>query len=289
MSRIALLLTLAAIPATPPVTAPLLAAPESAAAHPPVALVCRVEGKATLRSAPGAPPEPLALRRRLPLGAILTIAPRSTVVVVFFDGQRYALEPEARAAIEPAGLRAEAGRVRRLASVPEVVDLAPLLRDGAARRRASAVRIRGTTRSEGAVSGLVPRDGAPVRRAAVTLSFTPLPEVEVYHLVVEDETGRAVFTKDVQAPRIQIPPGLPRPETLYYWWVEPKVPPHPEMRGEAVFNTLNEKEERARDALASAAGRSADLDLALLLAEVDRVLGLSGPATEKESPGAEPP
>jgi CHAT domain-containing protein len=283
MSRAVLLLALAAA------AIPLLGAPESAASHPaPVALVCRVEGEATLRPAPGAPSEPLALRRHLPPGAILTVAPRSTVTVVFFDGQRYALEAEARARVEAAGLRVEAGRARHLASVPEVVDLAPLLQGSSSRRRATAVRIRGTSRSEGAVSGLVPRDGAPVRRAALALSFTPLPEVEVYHLVVEDETGGAVFTKDVQAPRAQLPPGLLRPGTLYYWWVEPKVPPRPEMRGEAVFSTLDEKEERAREALASAAGRSADPDLALLLAEVDRALGLSEPAAKEESPGARP-
>jgi len=268
MSRPALLLVLAAA------AAPLLATAESAAGPPEVAIVCRVEGEATLRPASGAPPEPLALLRRLLPGARLTVAPRSAVTLVFFDGRRYALEAEARAQVEADGLRIETGRVRRLASVPEVVDLAPLLRDGAPRSRAAAVRIRGEA-SAAALQGLAPREGAAVLRGAAVLSFLPAPGIESYRVAVEDESGRVVFSTDAGTARVRVPADRLRPAAVYTWRVEPGAPPRPAMRAEAVFVTLSEETERRRAALAAAS--AGQPDLARLLAEVDRCLELSPP------------
>jgi hypothetical protein len=182
------------------------------------------------------------------------------------------------------GLAAAPGLVHRLAGVPVVVDLAPLLRDGAPLRRSPAGRIRGSRSSATAVSGLEPQPGTEVLRGSLTLSFNIVPKVEVYHLAVEDERGRTVFVADVPTPPVQLPRRLLRPATFYLWHVEPKVPPRPEMRGEAVFFTADARLERARAALASAAGHRADPDLGLLLAEVDRALGLSGREAKERNP-----
>jgi len=240
-----------------------------------VALVCRIEGSATLRSAPGAPPEPLASGRRLSPGAVLETGLRSAVTVVFFDGQHQALTAGARATVRAEGLRAEAGKVRRLEPIPVIVDLAPVLREGSPRLRTPAVPIRGGGGADAVIAGLRPRDAAPVRRGAATLSFTPAPNVKVYHVVVEDESGRAIFTKDLFVPPVRVPLRFLRPGTLYQWSVESKVPPRPDLRGEAMFVTLDGKLEKARQALAREAGRTAEPDLRLLLTEVDRGLGLA--------------
>jgi len=264
MSRTALLLALAAT------AAPLPAATDGAAPPPAVAIACRVEGAAARRPAP----EPLALCRRLLPGARLTVAPRSRVTVVFFDGRRYALEAEARALVEADGLRVEAGRARRLAPVPGVVDLAPILRDGAPRSRAAAVRIRGEA-GAAALRGLEPREGAAVLRGAAVLSFAPSPGIESYRVTVDAEDGSAVFASDVRLPPLRVPAGVLRPAAVYTWRVEPKVPPRPAMRAEAVFVTLTAEVERARAALAAAS--AGQPDLALLLAEVDRCLDLRPP------------
>jgi hypothetical protein len=208
---------------------------------------------------------------------VLETGTGSAVTVAFFDGQRQVLQAGARAAVRAKGLRAETGKVRRLAPVPVIVDLAPVLREGAVRIRTPAVPIRGGSSAEAGVSGLTPRDGAPVRRAAATLSFDPAPNVKVYHVVVEDEGGRIVFTGDLSVPPVRIPLGLLRPGILYRWSVESKVPPRPDLRGEAMFLTLDRELEEAREALAREASRTAEPDLALLLAEVDRGLGLAEP------------
>jgi len=239
-----------------------------------VAIVCSVEGSATWRAAADATPEPLGPRQRLAPGTVIETAAKSTVTIVFFDGQHLALQPAARAVVGFKGLTASHGQVRRLEPIPVVVDLARLLRDGGPRRRTPAVRIRGGGSTEGAVSDLEPRDGATVRRAALTLRFNMIPKIEVYHLAVEDESGRAVLTADIHASPVLLPRKLLRPGKLYSWWVEPKVPPRPEMRGDAIFLTLDEKLEQGREALARAASRSHEPDLSVLLDEVDRRLGL---------------
>ena len=241
-----------------------------------VALVCRIEGTATLRAAPDAPPEPLALFARLAPGAVLATSPGATVTVVFFDGQRESFGGGSRVVVRRTDLAVEVGQVRRLAPVPAIVDLAPLLRDGSPRWRPAATRLRGN--GENALAGLQPHDGARVRKNAVTLSFDVDPAVQVYHVVVEDESSRRViFEDDLFVPPARVPLRLLRPGTLYHWWVEPKVPPHPDLRGEAMFSTLETREERAREALASAARLSGEPDLAQLLGEVDRNLGLAEP------------
>jgi len=179
----------------------------------------------------------------------------------------------ARAIVRVKGLRLETGKVRRLDPVPMVVDLAPVLRDGARRVQTPGVRIRGGGTAAG-VAGLSPRDGAPVLRSAAVLSFDPAPDVKVYRVLVEDEDGRVVYTEDVPVPPVQVPLRLLRPRTLYRWSVESKVPPRPDLRGEAMFLTLDRKLEEAREALARDADRTAEPDLRRLLTEVDRGLGL---------------
>jgi len=218
-----------------------------------VALVCQIEGPATFRPTSGSPPETLAPFQRLVPGDVLETAPGAAVTVVFFDGQRLVLLSGARATVRAEGLHAAAERVRRLASVPSVVDLAPVLREGAARSRTAAVRIRGGGDGDPRVSGLTPRPGAKVRRAAAVLSFTPVPEVAAYRLTVTETDGRTVFTEDLRISKVRVPAERLRPGTLYSWWVEPRVPPHPEMRAGSAFTTWDGKVEQNREALPAGA------------------------------------
>jgi hypothetical protein len=241
-----------------------------------VALVSWIAGPTTLRAAADAPPETLALFARLAPGAVLETSPGATVTVVFFDGQRQTVAGSSRVVVRPTTLYAEVGHVKRLAPLPVIVDLAPLLRNGSPGWKTPATPLRGG--GGNAVARLHPRDGAPVRRGAAILSFDVDPAVQVYRVVVEDEEGHAIFRADpVLVPPVRVPLGLLRPGKLYHWSVEPQVPPHPELRGEAMFLTLSERQERARESLAEAARRSSDPDLAQLLAEVDRDLGLTEP------------
>jgi len=253
-------------------TAPLLGSGPPPAAT--VAIVGEIQGSATLRAAAVTSPEPLAPGRRLTPGAVLETAPGAAVTVTFFDGQRQVLLSGARATVRAKGLRPETGKVRQLDPVPMIVDLAPVLREGARRIRTPGVRIRGGGTASG-VSGLTPSAGAPVLRAAATLSFAPALTVKVYHVVVvEDESGRVVYTQDVSVPPVRVPLELLDPGTLYRWSVESQVPPRPDLRGEAIFLTLDRKLEDAREALAREADRTDEPDLRRLLMEVDRGLGL---------------
>lgn len=130
-----------------PVSLVLLALPAGAFDSPPrpatVALVCRIAGSATFRPASGAPPAPLALLQRLVPGDTLATARGAAVTVVFLDGQRQVLLGGARARVRTAGLDAAPGRIRRLATVRVIVDLAPLLQDDPARSVTPAGLIRG--------------------------------------------------------------------------------------------------------------------------------------------------
>jgi hypothetical protein len=237
-----------------------------------VAFVSQLEGRATLRAAISAPPERLVLLRFLYRGMQLEAGPGSVVTVTFFNGQRQRFAAGAKVAVHPTRLYAESGQVRELPPVAMTVDVKPLLRHSP-RMSTLAPRIRGNGQTADA-SGREPNDDAAVRRAAAILDFTPLPGVEIYHLVVEDENERAVVQVDTRRPQYRISPRYLRSGISYYWWVEPKVPHRPELRRDGVFRTLDKKEEEAREALAAAVLRATDPDLILLLAAVDHQLGL---------------
>ncbi len=255
---------------------PVSAAPPAERADDAVALVCRIIGEAAVRriAADGAVDapvtevrwQPLQLYDRLAPGSRIRTGAESTVTVVFFDGQRFVAEASSRALIVTGGARAEAGSVRRLESVPAMVEIPRLARPG---RHAAADRIRHEAVNGGQPFELYPRDSTLLADDAI-LRFTSVEGVGVYRIGVIDTGGREVFAAETEAKEIRIPEDKLAPGAVYYWRVSS---PDRGLHGGAFFVTLSAETARARRRLAeqSAGG---DPGLHLLSAEVDRGLGL---------------
>jgi hypothetical protein len=248
------------------------------AKEPPVAIVCLVSGEsfATVQHQRTR----LALFTRLRPGTLVETMAASKVVLTFFTGRRYELGPEASVMVGRTGLERTRGHVRPLVSVPAAVDIAPIAREERPGTRLAATRIRTGQAAALSISNPYPSGGAVSLHDATVVSFDPVPGYVSYRLEVEDDIGNRVFSVDTEAAAVPIPPGVLRSGASYYWRVQTRDPRKPALHAEAVFRTLSEAHATRRAALEAHARRSDDASLRLLLAEVNRVLGLRREACE---------
>ncbi|MCP4658248.1 MAG: hypothetical protein GY856_22780, partial [bacterium] len=247
-----------------------LAAPEAGEA---VAIVCWITGEATVERPTAAGVEPLAVLDRLAPGSVVRTAPASEVTVVFFDGRRFAIGAASRVAIRADDAQSEAGSVRILDPVPAVAELARLARSENPGKRPGAGRIRHTGTSDTTFE-LYPRDGAALLSAAAILRFTPIAGVEEYRVEVIDEADEEVFAVETAATEVPVPAGVLQPGIMYGWRVRSLDRGRLILHGEALFVTLSDQNARARRRLAERAADADDPGLRLLLAAIDRSLGL---------------
>ena len=188
-------------------------------------------------------------------------------MLVFFDGQRFRVEASSQAIVDPAGTRVEIGSVRRLEPVPAMVEIPPLARPS---RHAAADRIRHEAVSGAQTFELYPRDSALLIEDAY-LRFTSTEGPGVYRVEVIDSAGREVYAVETTAEVVKIPEDKLTPGAVYFWRISSR---DRGSHGGAFFRTLSAQAARTRRQLAEQSAGVDDPGLHLLLAEVDRGLGL---------------
>jgi hypothetical protein len=171
-------------------------------------------------------------------------------------------------------LKAERGVVHQLETVATVPAVARIPAAEYPGRRSGAIRIRSGSLWGAEVEGLYPRDGAGAFAEATVLTFRTLSNAASYRVDIEDEVGETVFAVETRSPEVVIPKGVLVPGTEYYWRVRTVGQRESGGRGEAVFVTLSADDVRARNRIRTAAESEGSANAVLLLAEVDRSLGL---------------
>ncbi len=253
---------------------PVSAAPASTA-NPPdaVAIVCFVAGPATAWSARPATKREVRLFDWLASGTRLEVGPGARLDLAFRNGRRYHLEAGASVTLGAEDLAASAGAVTALPSLPPL-PLTAIRPDDTAGRRVGAIRLRGER-----MGGLYPRD-ATTAADRTSLRFDSVPTAALYLVAVDDESGRTVFQAESESSPTTVPPGVLLPGARYGWSVQTTDGAGWSLRGEARFETLSEEAARAWRALREAVERANDLPSLVLLAEVERGLGLRAEASE---------
>ncbi len=257
------------------------AAARAGAETPSRALVIRLTGEAMVERPGASRAEPLGLLDRLAAGSVVETAAASEMTLVFFNGRRFGVGPESRIVIEDASVRTEAGTVRRLTPVPALAEIPRLDRSAHPGRLPGAGRIRLPELAALPELGLYPCDGAAVVSGEATLHFTPIAGIGEYRIEVMDEEGRRVFSVEASGAEVPLDPGVLEPGAFYSWRVSTRGAEGWQPRSTALFATLAEEDARARRRLAEQAAAAADPALELLLAEVDRDLGLRREACDR--------
>lgn len=253
--------------------------------EPPVAIVCALAGTAEIVT--DNTPAPLPLFARLATGATLRLGADAEVVVGMRDGRRFALTGPSEIVIAKEGPSPRGGSA---SASRELTAVAPLDRvlasvapgsggDGFGSEHA-AVRIR----SGGDDAELLdpqPNEETVLTNSA-TLRFLHIEGLDRYAVEVEDLFGRQVFTAELSGGTgdsdrlaVSLPAGVLAPGARYLWRVRTVSADVPAFRAEAAFRTLDAASTQLRDEHAAAISGD-DQTAVLLLAELDRTLGLRG-------------
>jgi hypothetical protein len=238
----------------------------------PVAIVCLLSGKA-FTNVEGKPGE-LVQFQRLRTGTIVRVGAGSKVVLAFFTGARYELGEMASVALGRSSLERSEGPVTQLSRVPTIVDIAPIVKEERAGTRMAGTRIRAGGSAADGITKMYPSTGVTTVADATVLRFDPVTGYEKYRVELEDETGMSLFGVETASTQLQLPPDLLRGGRSYYWTVRALDGGEPAPRGEALFWTLDEDHARRRAVFSAHAESAGEVPLLLLLAEVDRSLGL---------------
>lgn len=238
-----------------------------------LAVIAEVHGNAVLRPAGGEARE-LELFDRLGAGDRFETGPSDSVVVAFLSGERLRVGAGSRATVRDGSELDVAGTVEPLPPVSTAPALVALARGQAPGPRSGAIRVRSAGLWGEAVEDLYPRDGLAVPANSAVLTFSPLVSSESYRVEVEDELGETVFAAETRFPEVVVPAGVLLPGTDYYWRVRSAGRRSLAGHGEALFVTLWAEDAAAREALRREAEVEGSAHALLLLAEVDRSLGL---------------
>lgn len=238
-----------------------------------IALVTRVHGEAW-QELPGEEADRLALLDVLPPDSTVRTGERSEVVLVFFNGTRFAVGASSRILVEETGATAVSGSLLQLEAVPVLARMPGIVRAEKAGTVAGARRIRHS--EDEPPPAIYPSEGTAVLSDSAVLSFSPNAEAREHRIEIEDPSGQEVFSTITRESRLQLPASVLKPGSTYFWHVrEERLGTR---LGSAVFNVLGEDVARNRQQLAEAAASS--LDLMILSSEVDRRLGLRREACE---------
>jgi len=243
-----------------------------AAATGPVAMVAELSGSAHLTS--GDDSRDLKLFARLSVGDAIVLDAEAEAVVAFVSGARFRIEGPAEVRVAEDDLKAVKGSVSALQPVGTVPAIAAIPSGEKPGRRSGAIRIRSASLWGSEVESLYPRDGASAVAGQTTLSFQPLVNAETYRVDVEDELGETVFALETRTTEVTVPKGVLLPGAEYYWRVRSAGRRSLGGRGEALFKTLPEDQAGAREGIRLQAEQDGEVASLLLLAEVDRSLGL---------------
>jgi hypothetical protein len=258
--------------------------PGAAAGAGAVALVAAVAGTpqgCPLGSAPCAEAQRVALApfAWLAEGSRLELDAGSSLTALFLSGRRFEVRGPLHAAVLADAVAAvgstAAGAIRELpaAGPPEVMPIAP---GELPAPQLGAIRIRG-----GEIAGLYPNERATALATATTLTFRPVATASRYAVSVLDGRGVKVFETQTSAAALAVPSGILRLGEEYLWQVSTLDHPGGVLRGEAELRTLDGEAARAREALRARLAAAGDAASLVVLAEVDRRLGLLAEARDE--------
>jgi hypothetical protein len=235
-----------------------------------VAIVCYLQGEATVQDGAGDEPEPLVLFDWLPAGTVVQTGALGRVILALAaNGSRFELGPATRAVVSAESIDAT-GQIRELPPVPFSPELPGLASPRHWGKQAGAIRLRGTAEPV----GLYPSHGATLLADQPVLLFPVVPETEKYRVEIEDEWGNNIFSVETRETRLDLSPGILKSGAFYYWRVRTISRTRPSTYQEAIFATLGDDDVRRHNELRQQAAGSEDPGLLLLLAWLDMELGL---------------
>jgi hypothetical protein len=237
----------------------------------PAAVVASLTGPATLKI-DGAPAKAVHLFDWVDPGTTVEAGAGGRLVLAFANGRRYELGANAKLLAGKDGPKSTTGAVRELEPLPPM-PLAGIQNQTDAAARSAAIRVRGSN----AIKNLYPRQEFRALADHVVLLFSPCGAAS-YNVELEDESGNSIFHVQTASPKVNVPPGVLKPNTRYYWRVRAVgIMPR---RGEAEFTTLSETEAAERAAFQAAVAQT-DSDSLALIGMVDSKLGLLTEAREE--------
>jgi len=242
----------------------------STAAGPAVAMVSFLAGSAWIQRSGQS--NMVALFDPLRVGDVLVSRHDSNVVIGFANGTRYRLRGDFQAEVAADGLQPGRGEIEALETVSAMPDLLPLAADTARSASAGAVPLRHNT-SE--LLKLYPAAGDALPATGAVLRFTAIPGIEHYRVEVQNRNGYTILALQTLQPQVDVSPGVLEAGAGYHWQVRTLDPDLPSIANSASFRTLDKSEIRERQALLrQTVGNQASADLILLLAALDRHLGM---------------
>jgi hypothetical protein len=240
-----------------------------------IAVVVDLNGEASLMTSSG-DGTAIKLKRfdRLRLNDTITTTDEARVIVAFMSGFRFEIGTNAEVDVKGDQLRPKRGKIKKLKPVatgPAIQAIPASSRPG---HRSGAIRIRSAAVWGGEVRNLYPRDGASIRSDHAVLTFDPLSAVEKYRIDIEDEMGESIFAVETTSLEIEIPAGILKPANEYYWRVRSSGRPSLGGQGEALFVTMTTEQLTGLKEISTQLQEEKTLASFLLLAEVDRSLGM---------------
>jgi len=239
---------------------------------PRAAIVCRLEGQATLQDPSGAK-RILALYDWLPRGAFVETGAAAKVVLVFAGGERFELAENTRAKVGAKNLHVDMGRAEKKDPLPMIPSMASSI-VVSAKGKPGSITVRRLSPPEPWYTGFQPLMDAACLADGAVLSFQPREAGGRFQIQVLDAAGRSLHTESGQATRLTLAPGLLKPGVWYTWRVSASEPE----RGrplEARFRTVEAKHAEVRARLQADVDKSSDPASKALLEAMDRWLGLA--------------
>jgi hypothetical protein len=238
----------------------------------PVAVVCLLEGPVSVDCPSCGETHAVELLDTLSPGAVLRTGADATAVVGLGDGRRWRLA--AHSVVEVGGEVPElrSGEMRPLEPVPVVARLAPLA--GQHGTDVAAARIRRPGAGASSDLGLLPRSGSTVLAGDLVLRFDPPPGYERFRVTVTRDWDDGIIDIEIEGRSLVVSEDRLRPGAAYIWTVTSLEPERPRIGDSAIFFTLDAEEAVARAALERRVEAAQDPSLVVLLAAVDRSLGL---------------
>ncbi len=236
-----------------------------------VAIVCFLQGRASIQEPGQFGRKGLGLYDWLSSGSAVETGPGAKMVIAFSDGSRYELGEKASVVLGKAELSSQSGSVRKLEAVsvmPQMISLAGDTKPGS---RLGGIRLRSSKKT---ISNLYPNEGDAALADQAVLTFDPLPDVERYRVEIEDEQGRDLLSVETSVPRVVVSPGIIKPGAPYYWQVRAVEKDELSTMSYAAFVTATEEQAGLRNSFRAQVGQSRDTANLLLLARIEMAIGL---------------
>lgn len=241
------------------------------AANERTAIVCFLEGKATLFDVVAKESRDLQLFDWLGAGAVIEANDAARIVLAFANGDRYELKGKIKATLKMNGFASTSGTPVKLSAVPVMPRIVALAAESKPGSGLSAIRLRGAKR---ALTGLYPAEGCSAVANETILSFTPLENIEKYRVELEDEWGNRLLAVETDSAEVVVSPGILKPGSRYYWWVVTLDNIKPSTAAEAEFSTLSVEQANFLNAFKKQVEPTKDVTQLLLFSQLESVLNL---------------